>query len=76
MSLGLAIKLPSTWKLDGVTYGEPYLLYDGFYVFFAGAVAAVAGALLMVATDLTVGHTARIDTSGGEPHARTYQGSG
>jgi hypothetical protein len=47
LSLGLAFKLPSTWKLDGVVYGEPYLLYVGYYVFLRGAVAAVVGALLM-----------------------------
>jgi hypothetical protein len=50
VSLGLALKLPGTWKQDGVVYGEPYLLFAGFYVFLGGAVAAVAGALLMVAT--------------------------
>jgi hypothetical protein len=50
LSLGLAFKLPSTWKLDGVVYGEPYLLYAGYYVFLRGAVTAVIGALLMVAT--------------------------
>jgi hypothetical protein len=48
LTLGLAFKLPSTWKLDGVVYGEPYLLYVGYYVFLRGAVAAVFGALLMV----------------------------
>jgi hypothetical protein len=48
LSLGLAFKLPSTWKLDGVVYGEPYLLYVGYYVFLRGAMAAVFGALLMV----------------------------
>lgn len=53
VSLGLAIKLPSTWKLDGVVYGEPYLLFTGFYVFFAGAVTAVIGATLLVIADLT-----------------------
>jgi hypothetical protein len=77
VSVGLAIKLPSTWKLDGVTYGEPYLLFAGFYVFFAGALTAVVGALLLVATGLIpVSHTARAQTSGGEPQARTYEGSG
>lgn len=50
LSLGLALKLPGTWKQDGVAYGEPYLLYTGFYVFLVGAVTAVLGALLMVAT--------------------------
>jgi hypothetical protein len=48
--LGLAIKLPGTWKQDGVVYGEPYLPYAGFYVFLGGAVTAVLGALLMVVT--------------------------
>jgi hypothetical protein len=46
--LGLALKLPGTWKQDGVVYGEPYLLYAGFYVFLGGAMTAVFGALLMV----------------------------
>ena len=50
MALGLALKLPGTWKQDGVVYGEPYLLYSGFYVFLGGAVTAVLGALLMVVT--------------------------
>jgi hypothetical protein len=52
LSLGLALKLPGTWKQDGVVYGEPYLLYAGFYVFLGGAVTAVLGALLMAVTDL------------------------
>ncbi len=51
LSIGLALKLPGTWKQDGVVYGEPYLLYAGFYVFLGGAVSAVLGALLMVVTD-------------------------
>lgn len=50
LALGLALKLPGTWKQDGVVYGEPYLLFAGFYVFLAGAVTAVLGALLMVVT--------------------------
>jgi hypothetical protein len=50
LSLGLALKLPGTWKQDGVVYGEPYLLFAGFYVFLGGAVAAVFGALLIVGT--------------------------
>ena len=50
VSLGLAIKLPGTWQQDGVVYGEPYLLFTGFYVFFSGAITAVAGALMMIAT--------------------------
>ncbi len=50
VALGLALKLPGTWKQDGVLYGEPYLLYAGFDVFLGGAVTAVLGALLMVVT--------------------------
>ncbi|MHB8489747.1 MAG: hypothetical protein ACYDCS_11150 [Candidatus Dormibacteria bacterium] len=52
VSLGLALKLPGTWKQDGVVYGEPYLLFAGFYLFLGGAVTAVLSALLMVATVL------------------------
>jgi hypothetical protein len=52
LSLGLALKLPGTWKQDGVTYREPYLLSAGFYVFLGGAVTAVFGALLMVVAGL------------------------
>jgi hypothetical protein len=52
LSLGLALKLPGTWKQDGVVYGEPYLVYSGFYVFLGGAVTAVLGGLLMVVTML------------------------
>jgi hypothetical protein len=51
LALGLALKLPGTWKQDGVVYGEPYLLFAGFYVFLGGAVTAVLGALLTVVTD-------------------------
>ncbi len=47
LSLGLALKLPGTWKQDGVVYGEPFVLYAGFYVFLGGAVTAVSGALVM-----------------------------
>jgi hypothetical protein len=50
VSLGLALKLPGTWKQDGVVYGEPYLRFSGFYVFLGGAVTSVFGALLMVIT--------------------------
>jgi hypothetical protein len=50
VALGLALKLPGTWKQDGVVYGEPYVLYAGFYVFLGGAVTAIVGALLMVVT--------------------------
>ena len=56
VSLGLALKLPGTWKQDGVVYGEPYLLYTGFYVFLAGATAAVPGAFLMALTGLVRPH--------------------
>ncbi len=52
LCVGLALKLPGTWLQDGATYGEPFLLFSGFYVFLAGAVTAVAGALLMLATAL------------------------
>jgi hypothetical protein len=51
VALGLALKLPGTWKQDGVVYGEPYLLFAGFYVFLGGAVTAVVGAVLTVVTD-------------------------
>jgi len=51
VALGLAFKLPGTWKLDGAVYGEPYLLFTGFYVFLGGAVTAVLGALLMLVTE-------------------------
>ena len=47
-ALGLALKLPATWMQDGVVYGEPYLLFAGFYVFLGGAISAVAGSSLMV----------------------------
>jgi hypothetical protein len=46
VSLGLALKLPGTWKQDGIVYGEPFLLFSGFYVFLGGAVTAVFGALV------------------------------
>ena len=52
VTLGLALKLPGTWMQDGVVYGEPYLLYVGYYVFLRGALAAVAGALLMTLAGL------------------------
>jgi hypothetical protein len=53
LTLGLALKLPGTWKQDGIVYGEPSLLYSGYYVFFAGALTAVIGATLMVVAGLT-----------------------
>ena len=56
VTLGLAIKLPGTWMQDGVVYGEPYLLFTGFYVFFVGAVVAVPGALLMALAGLMRPH--------------------
>lgn len=52
VALGLAFKLPGTWKQDGVVYGEPYLLYSGFYLFLGGAATAVLGALLMIVTSV------------------------
>jgi hypothetical protein len=57
VALGLAFKLPGTWKQDGVVYGEPYLLYGGFYVFLAAAATAVMGALLMFVTGFVGIHT-------------------
>jgi hypothetical protein len=60
LSLGLALKLPGTWKQDGVVYGEPYLLFSGFSVFLGGAVTAVIGALLMVVTGF-VGSTPKAE---------------
>jgi hypothetical protein len=56
VALGLALKLPGTYKQDGVIYGTPYLLDAGFYVFLGGAVTAVVGALLMVLTGLVGAH--------------------
>jgi hypothetical protein len=56
LTLGLALKLPGTWMQDGVVYGEPYLLYVGYYVFLRGALAAVAGALLMTIAGLMRAH--------------------
>ncbi len=50
VALGLALKLPGTYMQDGVTYGQPYLLDAGFYLFLGGAAAAVVGALLVVMT--------------------------
>ena len=52
VTLGLALKLPGTWMQDGVVYGEPYLLFIGYYVFLGGAVASVPGALLMTIAGL------------------------
>jgi hypothetical protein len=54
IAVGLALKLPGTWKQDGVVYGEPFLLFSGFYVFLAGAVTAVFGALLVFAAGFVV----------------------
>jgi hypothetical protein len=56
VALGLALKLPGTYQQDGVMYGTPFLLDAGFYLFLGGAVAAVAGALLMVLTGLVGAH--------------------
>jgi hypothetical protein len=47
VTLGLALKLPGTWQQGSAVPGEPYLLFDGFYVFLGGAAAAVPGAILM-----------------------------
>ena len=52
VALGLALKLPGTWMQDGVVYGEPYLLFIGYYVFLGGGVASVPGALLMTIAGL------------------------
>ena len=51
VTLGLAVRLPATWQQGFVVPGEPYLLFTGFYVFLGGAVAAVAGGLLMTIRD-------------------------
>lgn len=48
--LGLALKLPGTWQQGEAVPGEPYLQFAGFYVFLGSALAAVFGALLMVAS--------------------------
>lgn len=53
VALGLALKLPGTWKQDGVVYGEPYLLYAGYYAFLSGAVIAVVGAFPIVIIGFT-----------------------
>jgi hypothetical protein len=57
VALGLALKLPGTYMQDGVTYGQPYLLDAGFYLFLGGAVAAVIAALLMVVTGFGTART-------------------
>jgi hypothetical protein len=51
-ALGIALKLPGTYRQDGLTYGWPYLLDTGFYLFLGGAVAAVVGALLVLMASL------------------------
>jgi hypothetical protein len=57
VALGLALKLPGTYMQDGVTYGQPYLLDAGFYVFLAGAMSAVVGSMLMVVTGFVGAHS-------------------
>ncbi len=71
VSLGLALKLPGTWKLDGVVYGEPYLLFTGFYVFLGGAMAAVTGALLMTTAGLFRPHAQTATLSVPTPSSAT-----
>ena len=53
VAVGLALKLPGTWLQDGVTYGTPYLVDPGFYVFLGGALTALVGALFMAAIGVT-----------------------
>jgi hypothetical protein len=50
VAMGLAVKLPGTYLLDGIAYGTPYMTDPGVYVFLGGAVASTVGALLMVGT--------------------------
>jgi hypothetical protein len=57
VAVGLAVKLPGTWLQDGVTYGTPYLVDAGFYVFLGGALTSVVGAVLMSATGLAGSHS-------------------
>jgi hypothetical protein len=57
VALGLALKLPGTSMQDGMTYGQPYVLDAGFYVFLGGAVTAVVGSLLMVVTGFVSAHS-------------------
>jgi hypothetical protein len=49
VAVGLAVKLPGTWLQDGVTYGTPYLVDAGFYVFLGGALTSLVGAMFMAA---------------------------
>jgi hypothetical protein len=56
-AVGLAVKLPGTWLQDGVTYGTPYLIDAGFYVFLGGALTSVVGAVFMAATGLAGSHS-------------------
>ncbi|MFZ2034165.1 MAG: hypothetical protein WAW53_10450 [Candidatus Dormiibacterota bacterium] len=71
VTLGLALKLPGTWMQDGVVYGEPYLLYAGYYVFLRGALAAVAGALLMTIAGLMRAHAQAATLSVPAPSSAT-----
>jgi uncharacterized membrane protein YkgB len=57
VAVGLAMKLPGTWLQDGVTYGTPYLVDAGFYVFVGGALMSVVGAVLMAAIGLAGSHS-------------------
>jgi uncharacterized membrane protein YkgB len=57
VAVGLAVKLPGTWLQDGVTYGTPYLVDAGFYVFLGGALTSVLGAVFMAATGLAGSHS-------------------
>ena len=71
VTLGLALELPGTWQQGSVVPGEPYLLYIGFYVFLAGAVAAVAGALLMTIAGLMRAHAQAATLSVPAPSSAT-----
>jgi hypothetical protein len=51
------MKLPGTWLQDGVTYGTPYLVDAGFYVFLGGAITSVVGAVFMAAIGLAGSHS-------------------
>jgi hypothetical protein len=48
VAIGLAVKLPGTYLLDGIAYGTPHMSDPGVYVFLGGAAASSIGALLMV----------------------------
>ena len=68
VAVALAVKLPGTWLQDGVTYGTPYLVDPGFYVFLGGALTALGGALFMAVIGVassTLNALARAITSSG-----------